>query len=83
MEKAGIRRADAMQISGHLTESVYKRYDIGKEKAAVDTGKKLAEYEEQQANKRRQAKQFANEFANEGEAQSSGTDSPIDRKKLN
>jgi hypothetical protein len=30
MERAGVRRTDARQISGHLTESVYQRYDIGR-----------------------------------------------------
>ncbi len=28
VERAGVPRAEAMQISGHRTESVYKRYDI-------------------------------------------------------
>ena len=27
MEQAGIPRAEAMQITGHKTESIYKRYD--------------------------------------------------------
>jgi integrase len=64
MEAAGIPREEAMQITGHRTESVYKRYHIGKEKGAIETGRRLREYEEQQAKVRRQA-EFANEFANE------------------
>ena len=41
MEQAGIPRHEAMQISGHKTESVYKRYDIAAEKGATEAGKKL------------------------------------------
>lgn len=41
MEQAGIPRHEAMQISGHKTESIYKRYDIAAEKGAVEAGKKL------------------------------------------
>jgi integrase len=44
MERAGIPRSVAMKISGHLTESVYKRYDIVS-RGDIDTAKKkLAEY---------------------------------------
>ena len=46
MEAAGIPREEAMQVTGHHTESVYKRYHIGKEKGAVETGRRLREYEE-------------------------------------
>ena len=28
LERAGVPRSVAMQITGHLTESVYRRYDI-------------------------------------------------------
>lgn len=58
MEDAGIPRREAMQITGHLTESVYKRYDIGAEAGAVEAGRKLREHEQQRT-------RFANEFANE------------------
>ncbi len=44
MEQAGISRAEAMQITGHKTESVYKRYDIGSERGATETGKRLREH---------------------------------------
>jgi integrase len=38
MERAGVPRAEAMQISGHTTEAVYKRYDIASEKGAIRAG---------------------------------------------
>jgi integrase len=38
MERAGVPRAEAMQISGHRTEAVYKRYDIASEKGAIRAG---------------------------------------------
>src|SRR5689334_21031913 len=44
MEAAGIPRAEAMQISGHSTESVYKRYDISSEKGATRAGGVMAEH---------------------------------------
>lgn len=44
MEQAGIPRAEAMQITGHKTESIYKRYDIGSERGATETGKRLREH---------------------------------------
>lgn len=56
MEDARIPRREAMQITGHLTEEVYKRYDIGAEVGATEAGRKLREYE--------QAK-FATELATE------------------
>lgn len=31
-ERAGVARSVAMSLSGHLTESVYRRYDIVSEK---------------------------------------------------
>ena len=48
MEDAGVPRREAMQITGHRTEQVYKRYDIGAESGAVDAGKRLRDYELQQ-----------------------------------
>jgi integrase len=44
MEAALIPRAEAMQISGHRTESVYKRYDISSERGAIRAGELLAEH---------------------------------------
>jgi integrase len=65
MEDAGIPRREAMQITGHRTEQVYKRYDIGAESGATEAGKRLREYE---LSKDR----FANRFANEqGDADAS------------
>jgi hypothetical protein len=63
MEECGIPRRQAMQITGHLTEHVYKRYDIGAEAEATQAGRKLWEYERQ-----RNDEKFANRFANEPEA---------------
>jgi integrase len=51
MVKAGISRKRAMQISGHLTESVFNRYDIGTEDDAVESGVTLREYHENQKQK--------------------------------
>jgi hypothetical protein len=58
MEDAGVPRREAMQITGHRTEQVYKRYDIGTESGATEAGKRLREYELSK-------EQFANKFANE------------------
>jgi integrase len=49
MEAAGIPRREAMQISGHRTESVYKRYDIGTEAGATEAGRQLLDYEASRA----------------------------------
>jgi hypothetical protein len=47
MEKAGIARAEAMQITGHKTESVYKRYDLASERGATETGRRMREFHSQ------------------------------------
>jgi integrase len=44
MELARIPRRRAMQITGHRTESVYKRYDIGDESEATEAGKDMRAY---------------------------------------
>jgi len=49
MEQAGIPRAEAMQITGHKTESVYKRYDIASEKGAIDTGRRMRDFMQSRA----------------------------------
>jgi integrase len=41
MERAGIPRSVAMSISGHTTESVYRRYDIVSEKDIHDAAAKM------------------------------------------
>ena len=56
MERAGIPRHVAMQISGHRTESVYRRYDIVVEADLKAAGEKLAAYNKQQAPKLRRVK---------------------------
>ena len=40
-ERAGIPRSVAMQLSGHLTESVYTRYCIVSESMLTEAGAKL------------------------------------------
>jgi integrase len=82
MEAAGIPREEAMQITGHRTESVYKRYHIGREKGAVETGRRLREYEEQQAKALYQTK-FANKFANEMNGAKPETNPNDSLKRLN
>jgi len=44
MERAGIPRKVAMEISGHKTESVYRRYDIVSSDDLQSAAKKLAEF---------------------------------------
>jgi integrase len=56
MERAGIPRNVAMQISGHKTESVYRRYDIVAEGDLKSAGEKLAAYHRQQTPKLRRVK---------------------------
>jgi integrase len=56
MERAGIPRHVAMGISGHRTESVYRRYDIVVEGDLQAAGEKLARYHEQQMPKLRRVK---------------------------
>ena len=51
MERAGIPRHIAMQISGHRTEIVYRRYDIVVDADLKAAGEKLAAYHAQQAPK--------------------------------
>lgn len=44
MVRAGISETVAMRISGHLTRSVFDRYDIGSKKDVSDAGKKMELY---------------------------------------
>jgi len=53
MERAGIPRSVAMKISGHRTESVYRRYDIVAQADLQAAGKKLADYHKQAPKLRR------------------------------
>lgn len=47
MERAGIPRHVAMQLSGHKTESVYRRYDIVVEEDLRTAAKRLEQYHQQ------------------------------------
>lgn len=49
MEEAGIPRHVAMKISGHRTESVYRRYLIGSKKQVVEAGQILERWMEKTA----------------------------------
>jgi integrase len=44
MERAGIPRHNAMGISGHLTESVYRRYDTVSGRDLKEAGRQLETY---------------------------------------
>ncbi len=48
MIKAGIDPKRAMQISGHKTENVFRRYDIVAEDEAIETGQTMRGYMEKQ-----------------------------------
>ena len=56
MERAGIPRHVAMEISGHKTESVYRRYDIVVQADLKAAAKKLEKYHGEQAPKLRRVK---------------------------
>ena len=56
MERAGIPRSVAMSISGHRTESVYKRYDIVADTDLRKAGVRLAEYHGEQPAKLKRVK---------------------------
>ena len=56
MERAGIPRHVAMEISGHKTESVYRRYDIVVQADLKAAAKKLEKYHAEQAPKLRRVK---------------------------
>jgi integrase len=46
LERAGVPRAVAMSITGHKTESVYRRYDIVSEEDLRDAGRRLEAWRE-------------------------------------
>jgi integrase len=51
MVKAGMSKKRAMQISGHLTESIFDRYDITTEDDAVESGVTMRDYHETEKRK--------------------------------
>jgi integrase len=44
MERSGVPRSVAMRISGHKTESTYRRYDIVSERDITDAGARMGAY---------------------------------------
>jgi Phage integrase family len=42
LERAGVSRSDAMEMVGHKTEAIYRRYAISDEKSLKEAGAKLA-----------------------------------------
>ena len=42
LERAGVSRSDTMNMVGHKTESIYRRYAISDEKSLKEAGAKLA-----------------------------------------
>ena len=46
MERAGIPRKLAMEISGHKTESIYRRYDIVSSRDLRNAATKMEAYQE-------------------------------------
>ncbi len=64
MDEAGVDRKEAMEITGHLTESMYERYRIGKASQAIKTGQKLREFEAQRQRNHKFAYEFTCEACN-------------------
>jgi integrase len=60
MERAGIPRKVAMAISGHLTEAVYRRYDIVNKQDMKNAAAKLEQYLADQAQTKKQPDPPAN-----------------------
>ena len=46
IDHGGVARSDAMKLTGHKTESVYRRYAISESRSLKATGDKLAAYSE-------------------------------------
>ena len=49
MERAGVPRSVAMKISGHKTESIYRRYAIVAERDIADGLRKIAAFQKRVA----------------------------------
>ncbi|MGH9585078.1 MAG: tyrosine-type recombinase/integrase [Bryobacteraceae bacterium] len=62
VDGAGLDPEEAMEMTGHLTRSMFERYRIGKKSKAVAAGRKVAEFNQRSG-------KFANEFANETSGQ--------------
>jgi integrase len=60
MERAGIPRKVAMEISGHRTESVYRRYDIVSKRDLMNAALKLERYLESEHQSAQQGNTKAN-----------------------
>jgi integrase len=77
MERAGVPRAEAMQISGHKTEAVYKRYDIASERGAIRAGDTMKTFFDTLKD-RQGGKQVGNNLATHGRS----IDRPVSSKLL-
>jgi hypothetical protein len=60
VERAGIPRKVAMEISGHRTESVYRRYDIVSKRDLMNAALKLERYLENEHQSTQQGNKKAN-----------------------
>ena len=47
LERATVSRSDAMEMVGHKTEAIYRRYAISDEKSLKEAGAKLAALHEE------------------------------------
>jgi integrase len=83
MERAGIPRRTAMQVSGHLTESVYIRYSIGKEDDALEVGQQMATYHAKERAKQAEAEKLWHESWHAGPDSQPGSAPPEDGKYRN
>ena len=70
MERAGVPRKVAMEISGHRTESVYRRYDIVNKRDLLSAAEKLQRYleHEQQSTPESNAQRKPSEHTEYGHA---------------
>lgn len=84
MEKAGIPRAEVMQITGQKTESIYKRCDLGSEKGATEAGKRLRRFlAEREAEKRADLEKVGEKLGGKITEDAGRTDGVFASKRLN
>lgn len=81
MERAGIPRTIARQVSGHLTENTYIRYAIGGEKDALEVGDRMAQFHAQEREKKANQDKLWTKLWT-GEAGETPNEPPPDRSKF-